>query len=777
MKTIYRRLGVTTALALVSGLGGVSAAEAQEAAPLAGEARDGDIIVMAQKRAESVRDVPLAISAFSGETLEDANVTQLFDVQRLAPSLRIDLGARADKPRIVIRGIGSSGGTAIEPSVATFMDGVYIPREGATLATYLDIDAVEILRGPQGTLFGRNASVGAISLRSAAPRFENSGKLTAEYGTGNRFKLGGYLNVADGDKFAVRVAAQGENFEGLYRNALTGGRVGGVNSFAGRVSLRARFSEQVEDTLRVGYSQRRGNDYFTPYLLMPDTFPSAAGRATYLARFAGIGSNNVDLTPFDRTINQYVDDLLDEKQLQISNELAFTTDGDFQIKLISGVNRWEVNQRGHHVFGAETPTGIQYQHSRSTSHQEELQFITPDDFLMPGLSAVAGLYYFEEDLVIDEDFQIARDGCNLLFAGNPALGTCLAGSNSRATDVNYDQTTDSIAAYAQLTYKLAPTLDLTLGTRWSQDKKDALFDARPVQAIGAIFTGTETTPLALKQSRVTWRANLAWKPTDDAMLFASYTTGFKSGGFNSAASNVVLGQTREVRPETVKSYEIGAKTSWLDNALQLDVVLYQMDIKDFQDRAFTGVTFAVRNAGGVRNRGVETDISIRPADWFRLSGGVAYLDSEFTSYPGASALPGLPGTQDLKGTRPTFTPKWSGTLGAEFNGDLGSGMRWLLRGDMNFTSKANIGGVNDNNPDTVQDGYALFSARATLSGPDDRWSISLFGANLTDKGYCTSYAYQPFGALIGAQAGGHAALRCNVVGTPRTFGVAASFGF
>lgn len=775
MKANIRRWTAGAALATLA----MAVAAPGALAQTAGSAEDGDaddIIVTAQKRAENVRDVPLAISAFSAETLREANVTQLFDVQRLAPSLRIDLGARADKPRIVIRGIGSSGGTAIEPSVATFVDGVYIPREGATLATYLDIEAVEILRGPQGTLFGRNASVGAISLRSAAPRFENSGRVTAEVGSGDRYKLSGYANFEASENVALRIAGQGEIFEGLYTNLLTGDRVGGVNSFAGRLSAKARLSDNFENLLRVGYSQRKGNDYFTPYLLLPDTFP-AGGLATYLARFASIGSNNVDLTPFNKTINQYVDDLLDEHQVTISNELAYTTGSGFQVKLISGFNRWKVDQRGNHIFGAETPTGIQYQHSSSKSHQEELQLISQENFLVPGLSGVAGLYFFEEDLTIDEDFQLTADMCRLALPTNPVFASCVANAGNRATDVDFDQNTDSIAAYAQLTYKLANTLDLTLGTRWSKDKKDALFVARPLHPVGGLFTGTETTPLSLDQSRVTYRANLAWRPSEDAMLFASFTTGFKSGGFNSAASSVSLGQARKLQPETVESYELGAKTAWLDDALRLDVVLYQMDIKNFQDRSFNGLSFAVNNAGGIRNRGVETDLTLRPTKGVRLSAGVAYLDSEFTSYPGASNLPGIAGTQNLKGKRPTFTPKWSGTVSSEFNGDIGYGMRWSLRGDLNFTSKANINGINDNNPATVQPGYALLGARATVAGDGDRWSISFFGSNLTDKGYCTSYAYQPFGVLVGAQVPGRAALRCNVVGTPRTFGVSASIGF
>jgi iron complex outermembrane recepter protein len=769
MKSNARQRGLTSAIALVSAVGLSSTAIAQETAALE------EVIVTAQKRAESIRDVPLAISAYSGEMLQQANVVQLYDLQRLAPSLRVDTGARADKPRIMIRGIGSSGGTAIEPSAATFVDGVYIPREGATLANYLDIEAVEVLRGPQGTLFGRNASVGAISLRTADPRDETAGSLTAEVGTGDRYKLNGYANIAASDKVAFRFAGLTEVFDGLYENDLTGDRVGGIDTFAGRGSVRVELSDNLEDVFRLGVSRREGNDIFTPYSLLSDSFPPGT-LSTYLARFAAIGSNNVDLDPFDSHINQFVDDVLDEDQVSASNELSFTGPNGSVIKLISGFNRWDSEQRGHHVFSAETPTAIQLQHTRSKSHQQELQFISPADFLTRGLSAVGGLYYFEEDLLIDEDFQLAVDGCTLALPTNPLYASCVANAGSPATDVDFDQTTESLAAYAQLTYAFTERLDLTVGTRWTRDEKDALLVARPLHPIGALLTGTETTPLGVESSKATYRANLAWRPTDAAMIFASFTTGFKSGGFNSAASNVALNQTRVLRPETVESYELGAKTSWFDDVLRLDLVTYQMEIEDFQDRSFTGVSFAVNNAGGIRNRGAELDFSVRPTRGSRLAAGVAYLDSEFTAYPGASRPPGLPGTQDLAGTRPTFTPEWTGTITGELNGTLGkSGMSWSLRSDVAFTTETNVGGVNDNNPDTIQDGYTLLSARASISS--GRWTASLFGSNLTNEDYCTSLAYQPFAALVGAQVPGHAALRCNVVATPRTFGAALSVDF
>ena len=736
-----------------------------------------DIIVTAQKRGENVRDVPLAIQAFGGETLAKSNVTGLYDLQRLAPSLRVDLGARADKLRIVVRGVGSSGGTAVEPSVATFIDGVYIPREGATTSAYLDLEAIEVLRGPQGTLFGRNASAGAISLRSAEPGKDFEGRLTAEYGTGERYKLDGFINVPVSDKLRLRFAGMGQIFGGLYFNRQSGQRVGGVNTGSGRVTVKYMPSTSLTDTLRVSFATKQGNHINNMYALLPDSFP-AGGLATYLAKFATIGSNNVDLNPFDRTVNEFIDDRLDDTRLGITNKLSWESGSGFTVNLISGYQKWRNRQAGNYVLSTQTQSLIQFGQADSETHSEELQLISPPSLLSGHLNFVAGLYYMREKLRIGEEFQFKTDFCNLVLPTNALYGSCIAGVNGLATNAQFNQTTDSIAAYGQATLKIVPTLELTLGARWSQDKKTAVLDQRAVIPAGAVLVASEIVPLSLKENRPTWRANLSWKPVEGVMLFGSFTTGFKSGGFNSATSNVVLGQSRKLKPETVKSYELGIKSTWFDRALQLDVIAYQMDISNFQDRSFNGLAFALKNAGNIRNKGVEIDAVLRPVAGLRFNADIAYLDSVFTSYPGGSNLPGLAGTQDLTGTRPTFTPEWSGSVGAEYEGKLGkSGLTWLLRSDLNFTAKTNIGGVNDADPATVWPAYALLGARLSVFGRDKAWSVSVFGQNLTDKGYCTSLAYQPFGALLGAVAPGKSALRCNVVGPPRTYGASFSIKF
>jgi iron complex outermembrane recepter protein len=206
-------------IAIIAALCAASPALAQDQAA-ADEAAvdDGEIVVTAQKRSESVQKVPISIAAFNGESLEKANVATVLDLGRVATNFQTVRSSNTGSTRIGIRGVGSLANTLIEPSVAVFLDGVYVPRSGAILGAFLDIDGVEVLRGPQGTLFGRNASVGALSLRSATPKSEFSGEVAGEVGSFDRYKLSGHVNLPLGENVAVRVAGMGQWYKGPWQN-------------------------------------------------------------------------------------------------------------------------------------------------------------------------------------------------------------------------------------------------------------------------------------------------------------------------------------------------------------------------------------------------------------------------------------------------------------------------------------------------------------------------------------------------------------------------------
>ena len=243
---------------------------------------------------------------------------------------------------------------------------------------------------------------------------------------------------------------------------------------------------------------------------------------------------------------------------------------------------------------------------------------------------------------------------------------------------------------------------------------------------------------------------------------------------------MLISTKRLFNRETVKNYELGIKSSWLDRALKLNLTLYRMDIAGFQDRAFDGVSFIVRNAGSLRQQGFEFDTTIAPTHNLSFTGSVAYLDSKFTSFANASPLPGLTGTQDLTGKPNSFSPEWSGNVGVDWTGEIGSsGLSWAVNGNLSFVSES-----VRRDPERCQPAVAgrwLCAARRTPdhNGKDDRWSVSVFGRNLANKHYRPLAVYQPLGGPLGLANGVFPGSTANRIqaSEPRTWGASATFRF
>ena len=741
---------------------------------------DNVIVVTAQKRSENVQDVPISVAAFNETMLEEANILTVQDLPRVATNFTANRGVQAAGIRLSIRGIGSTGNTAIEPSVAAFVDGVYVPRAGSVIGNFLDIEGVEVLRGPQGTLFGRNASVGAISLRSAQPDDDFSGQISAEAGNGERYALRGYLNIPLSDNVAVRIAGLGQTMEGFWFNRLDGENYGGSDDYAGRISIKAELGN-LTWLVRGDYAKSEG-DGFNPSELRTDSV-SAAQLANFLALQTARVGTAMDTVLFDDEVNQVITADYADENWGVSSD-AMLEIGSFSLRLINSYRRWDNEQTDGDTIFTTIPLSSREAGYFSESHNHELQLISPKDELLGGaLDFVAGLYYFSEDYEIDERLQLNSQFCNVLVpsAARPACNASLAtGGGVDATDQDFSQTVESFAVYGQANIKIADPLTLTLGGRWTTEQKDGTYIQLRANPFAASLRATENVALALEDDRFTWRAALSYKPSEDVLLFASYSTGFKSGGFNSGAGATALNLSRLFQRETVDSYELGAKSSWLDNALQANLTLYRMDINGFQDRSFDGLSFVVRNAGSLRHQGFEFDTRIEPVQDFVINGSLAYLDSEFTSYAGASGLPGIGGVQDLTGGTNHFAPEFTGNVGATWSGDFGdSGFSWSLNGNVSFVSEANLGQVTDNNPQTIQDGYELIGARLQIFGPDERWSIAVFGNNLADVGYCNLQFYQVLDSSFGLRNGvfpGSTGVRCNRA-NPRTYGVTATVSF
>jgi iron complex outermembrane recepter protein len=766
-------------------LGTSTAALAQNApAPETPVQEDGfvdEIVVTAQKRAESVQDVPISIAAFSAAKLTENNVLTVQDLGRITPNFSASRASQVASVRLGIRGVGAAGNTAAEPSVAAFLDGVYIPRPGAIVGNFLDMEGVEILRGPQGTLFGRNASVGAVAFRSAQPKDEFSGEVKAEVGNADRYELRANLNVPLADGISLRAAGLGSWFGGFWNNALDGETYGETDSAAGRMTLKVDRGA-VTWLVRGDYARSTGDGY------QPQIFDESSVSPAQLTAFRNLqialsGSAN-DPVLFDRTVNQSIVSDYEDINWGLSSDLSYDL-GGYTLRLVNSYRKWDSTQLDGDLIFTPIPVLNRNGSYLSDSHNHELQIISPQGELLGGrLDFVAGLYYFAEDFAIGESLDLRSQFCNALVPAGPRP-TCQSllnsGQGQNATVLDFFQSLESFAAYGQANIKLADPLTLVLGGRWTSEKKDGRFVQLQANPFAAGLRAPEDTPLVLKDDRFTYRVGLNFEPSDDVLIFANHSTGYKSGGFNSGGGAVAVGAARIFARETVKNYELGAKTSWFDNRLRANLTLYRMDIGGFQDRSFDGVTFLVRNAGNLRHQGFEFDTVIAPSRRFEVTAALAYLDSKFTSYPGGAALPGTPGVRDLTGERANYTPEWQGNLGATWRGEIGqSGIGWSLNGNVAFVSDQNVGQVIDANPQTEQDGYALLGARfALLDDRDDRWEVALFGNNLANKGYCINTFYQVLDGAFGLRNGvfpGSTGVRCSLA-PPRTYGVAATLRF
>ncbi len=762
---------------------------AEEAPSADDEALGTEIVVTAQKRAENVQDVPVSIVAFTGETLQKTNVVTVQDLGKIATNFSAVRGSSAAGLRLNIRGIGAFGNSAIEPSVGVYLDGVYIPRAGSILGSFLDIEGAEVLRGPQGTLFGRNSSAGALSLHSALPKKEFSGRITAEVGNGGRYKAEGYLNVPLGENVAFRVAGLGQKFRGYFLNALDGRTYGGSDDYAGRASLKAKFGN-FEWTLRADYSKSDG-DGFANY-----DFDSSSVNAAQLAALqTRLGGLLPDTNLNDRVFNQSVEANFKDRHWGLSSDLSLDVGGS-TLRLINSYRDWQSDQIDGDVTFLPVPILSREGNFGSKSQNHELQFISPEKQWLGGaLDLVAGLYYYRESYRVDEQLNQRAQFCNVLTPAGGVRNACNANLSAtggrNATDQDVFQTTKSFAAYGQANFHIAEPLTLVLGGRWTQDEKSGRYS----QVITNPFVGGLRAPEVLtfpdlSEDRFTYRIGLNFKPSEDVLIFGSYSTGFKSGGYNSGGGSPSLStfdalgnliSTRRVfGRESVKNYELGVKSSWLDGSLTANVTLYRLDINGYQDRSFNGVSFDLRNAGALRQQGVEFDAVLRPSRNFSVTTSVAYLDSAFIDFKNGTGLPGLGGVQDLTGKPATFSPEWSGNLGVDWTGNIGgSGLSWALNSNLSFVSDQYNGAITDANPQSIQDGYAVLGARATLNGRDDRWSLSVFGSNLTNTQYSNLSIIQVLDGPLGLRNGvfpGSSGTR-RVHANPRTYGASVTFRF
>ena len=796
-----------------------------------------EIIVTAQKREQSLQDVPISISTFTGEFLEDSGIDTLQQLGQYTPNLSLAFSSQLANNRIVLRGVGSVGNSAIEPSVAVFVDGIYIPRPSSVIGTLTDLEIVEVLRGPQGTLFGRNASMGALNIRTRKPGDEFSGDIRASYGNYGHVQVAGALSGAFSPEIAGRVAFQYSDRNGYGENSFT---ENGSDSDVGKWedgSVRGKlFFEPAPDldiTLTADFSRIINgggvievlSDTVQPeYLVALRRFLSPTDPLTMPT-----GEVPEAVHGFDNNVHQDHRDYAEDEQWGIAGEVNWRL-GEHTVRSLTGYRKWYNDTLNESVIRLPMDLIRRVTFYDVETVSQELQLLSPTGGL---IEYVAGAYFYREDYGIDQAFDQGPDFCSP-FVGNlfasylasfnfsPQVANSIAGGVARdcvrgtqrdAVATRFRQDVSNYALYGQLTLNVTEQLRVTGGLRWTDSNKEGSFLSLVNNPISAPPSPANPFALDLRipeqhpdleydEEEITWLANISYSPVENLMLFATYATGFRSGGFNPEGFDSVAeaaGADRVYDTETVDNIEVGAKGGMFDNRVVVNLNYFHTEIDDLQDRRFDGVNFLMQNVEELTQQGVELDIQARPVDQLYTVLGVSYLDSSFGNFPNATSLPadiaayrtsvqlsrflGFPPMElpvrDLTGDRNHFSPQWQLSLVAEWSDRIPvHGLGWFVRGEYQYVSGQNVGADTNQAPQTMQPGYDIVNARLGLRGADDGWEISGFVRNVFDQDYCQVIFIQALATtlnLVDPVTGG-GMQRC-VVGAPRVWGVEAAYRF
>ena len=684
---------------------------------------NGDVIVVtARRREESLIDVPVAVTAIGSAQLQKLGANDLSGVQGAVPNVNIVQGrGSASSANFYIRGIGQPDAlSTFDPAVGVYVDGVYLSRIQGALLNLFDVERVEVLRGPQGTLYGKNTIGGAVNVVSKKPDLNVlRGEGSFTFGRFNETTAKGYVSapLAPGS-VALSVAGLYDHRDGLVTDPRTGRKFNDRDNLSGRAILRAKASDALEILVSGDYT-RQHNKPTLGYLTAPLIQTNFLTGPTVLAPAAPYG-------PYDYKASTSLLPGQGQKLEHLGGSLTVNLDlgPDLTLSSISAYRRLKT---GFFVDIDATQFKIGDVSVATRQHQlsQELQLKYEGE----RLKGVFGVYYLDEKIASHQE-AFADD----LFKFGAAPITF-----SRLIDDR--QRTKSYAAFGQATYDLSERLSLTAGLRYTKETKHYNRFTTTASTLGALngivyrfpdnlpapFTGDNSA----SYDAWTPMASLAYKPSADTLLYASASRGFKAGGFNGRVNSngdisVVRGGVTTVipnfAPEKVWTYEAGAKGSFLDRRVNLSAAVFQSDYSDFQARVGNGLntglvgSFPVLNAGKLRIRGFEFEALVRPVTPLTLTASVGYLDSDYQRFDDPRRVPPASFSCNPSGAkvicRPAFSPPLTMRLGAEYKVALDDATSLTFGGDARFVDKQFLS--VDNRPGLTEDGYFLGSIYAQI---------------------------------------------------------------
>lgn len=688
------------------------------------------IVVTAQRVEQNLQDVPIAVSAYTEEELWVNRMNAMVDIARRTPSFTAT-EVNPGEPNLAIRGIGTEGinsNAGGDASVVMFVDGVYIGRGGSAPLDLYDLQRVEVLRGPQGTLFGKNVVGGAINIVSRKPSFDGDFvDLSGTFGNYDRIELLGRFNRAVSSTVAVSGAVSSRQRDGYTVNETTGNRVDDQKSAGGRLSLRYAPSDALDVIVTLDHvnQDQRGQ----PRDNVCD------------ATFAG-GVHCVGVDPNPRRVNAFDDGYLRREVTGLSANVDYET----RWGTLTSVTAYRTADYSHAdpFFSnpINPPAQIEsYNENIEDSDQFSQEFRLSFNALDQLLHGVAGIYYLSENVKRDERLEQTF----------PVPAVSGIGSFPQEVDAS------SFAVFGQVDYDLMDRLTVTAGARITWEKKDADLAGVLVQGPGLPPPLAEEYAVKAdkKWDAFTPRFAVSYRISNDAMVYASAARGFKSGGFQGTAGTAASAAT-PYDPEFAWSYEVGAKTQWLDDTARLNVAAFHIDYDDLQVSQLVPLCCVViGNAATAKIDGVEIESIYRPMPGLDLNASYSYLDAEFDSFASGA-------TADNSGNTLPRAPKHKVNMGAQYEWQVGNAATILARVD--WTRQSKIYFEASNTPLEVQNQYDLIDARVALRANDDSWELALWGKNLTDELIKTHIvAFAPFQQQL------------NTYQPPRTYGVTLRF--
>jgi iron complex outermembrane recepter protein len=682
-----------------------------------------EIVVTAQKRAQNLQDVPASVEALSGDLLQRTNVDSVQDLSRSVPGLALG-GERALYSTIFIRGIGTqTDGYSVEPSVGTVLDGVVIGRSGASVLDFYDIDRIEVLRGPQGTLFGKNTSAGALNVVTRNPTSDLDGYVGASYGSYKEVKVDGALSGPMIDNLLQgRVAFLVDNHDGYIRNIFDGRDLDASHQHAFRGKLLFTPHEGTRIMLSGDYADLHSSCCALPVREITPTSDFAErglipGFAGFPPGFISERNAQVDIAIDDAVTNNK------SKGVSLEWDQAI---GDFNLTSITAYRDWNAfqNQVGQNT----TPISVAVNFFSTVSqHQtsEELRIASPtgpDHFV----DYVAGLYFYKDSISDKEDWVI---DLGPVFGVPPGNIVSPVDYSSITAALNY-------AVFGEANIHVTDAISLIAGLRETHERVD-------FEQIGSSLFGA---PLGAVDSdgvnNLSWRFGARWKINSDNMVYATVSRGFKGPGFN--GNSTILHEGQKVDPEVATSYELGWKAEFLDEKVRANVAAFRTYLDKFQVQGYIipgGSRIATQfliNAGQIRTQGVELDLESTPFKGLSVNFNGAYIDAKYTDFRNAPCYSGQTsgcsagGSQDLTGVVTPNTPKFSFDINANYEVILPSfPFNAFVRTDYAWKDKVQWDATN--NPNDVEGAYGVLGGAFGFMSKDHRYSVTAYGRNLTNK--------------------------------------------